>query len=77
MTKRKIGKLTEVKVDLASYSYLMNGVAGIGKTTTVTDICKKEFGVDGFILLTIGREPKPSHIGGIMAESISDWDDLE
>jgi glycosyltransferase involved in cell wall biosynthesis len=27
----------------------MNGVAGIGKTTTVSEIGQKKFGVDGFL----------------------------
>lgn len=77
MAKRKIGHITEVKVTLDNYNYLMNGVAGIGKTTTVAEIGQKEFGSDGFLLLTIGREPKPNHIGGLWNEVVKDWDDLE
>lgn len=75
--KRKIGKIREVKVDLASYTYLINGVGGIGKTTTVCEIGQKEFGVDGFLLLTIGKEPEPEHIGNLWQETAEDWDDLE
>lgn len=77
MARRKIGKRTEVKIDLANYLYLLNGVAGIGKTTTVCEIGVKEFGEDGFILLTLGKEPKPTHIGGVLADSAKDWDELE
>lgn len=77
MPRRKIGKIREVKVDLASYSYMINGTAGIGKTTSVCEIGQKEFGVDGFLLLTIGREPEPEHIGNLWNEVAKDWDDLE
>lgn len=77
MARRKIGKIREVKVDLASYTYLMNGVAGIGKTTTVCEIGQKEFGVNGFLLLTIGEEPEPEHIGNLLHDRAVDWDDLD
>lgn len=77
MARRKIGKLREVKVDIANYSYLINGIAGVGKTTTVCEIGVKKYGVEGFLLLTIGQEPEPEHIGNIMNERAADWDDLE
>lgn len=75
--RRQIGAIREVKLDLASYSYLINGVAGVGKTTTVTEIGQKEYGVDGYLLLTIGQEPEPDHIGNVWQERATDWDDLE
>ena len=75
--RRQIGTVREVKMDLANYSYLINGVAGVGKTTTVTEIGQKEYGVDGFLLLTIGQEPEPDHIGNVWNERATDWDDLE
>jgi len=75
--RRHIGTVREVKMDLASYSYLINGVAGVGKTTTVTEIGQKEYGVDGFLLLTVGQEPEPDHIGNVWNERATDWDDLE
>lgn len=77
MARRKIGKLREVKVDIANYSYLINGIAGVGKTTTVSEIGVKKYGVDGYLLLTIGQEPEPEHLGNIMNERATDWDDLE
>lgn len=77
MARRKIGTIREVKVDIGSYSYLINGTAGIGKTTTVCEIGQKEFGVNGFLLLTIGKEPEPVHIGNLWNEIANDWDDLE
>lgn len=75
-TRRKIGKIREVKTDLSNYSYLINGVAGVGKTTTVTEIGQKEFGVNGYLLLTVGQEPEPVHIGNVWNERAKDWDDL-
>lgn len=77
MARRKVGKLREVKVDIANYSYLMNGIAGVGKTTTVSEIGVKKYGVDGFILITVGQEPMPEHIGNILNDRAVDWDDLE
>lgn len=75
--RRRIGKLREVKVDIANYSFLINGVAGVGKTTTVSEIAVKKYGVDGYLLLTIGAEPMPEHIGNIYNERVADWSDLE
>lgn len=77
MARRRIGKMREVKVDIANYSYLINGVGGIGKTTTVSEIAKKKYGTEGYILITVGQEPQPEHIGGIYNERAVDWDDLE
>ena len=77
MARRKIGKIREVKMSIGNYSYLINGIAGVGKTTTVTEIGQKEFGVDGFLLLTIGQEPEPVHIGNVWNERAKDWDDLK
>lgn len=77
MARRKVGKLREVKVDIANYSYLINGIAGVGKTTTVSEIAVKKYGVEGYLLLTIGAEPMPEHIGNIYNERVADWSDLE
>ena len=77
MARRKVGKITKVLNGIESYSYLMNGVAGIGKTTTVCEIGQKKFGIDGFLLMTIGSEPEPSHIGNLWNVVINDWEELE
>ena len=73
----RIGKITKVLSGIESYSYLMNGVAGIGKTTTVCEIGQKKFGQDGFLLMTLGAEPEPSHIGNLWNVVIDEWDELE
>lgn len=77
MARRKIGKIKEVSINISDYNYLINGVSGIGKTTTVVEIGQKEYGVDGFLLLTVGKEPEPTHIGNVWSERATDWDDLE
>ena len=77
MGRRKLGHKTEVKVDIANYNYLINGIGGIGKTTTVAEIGQKLFGEDGYMHLTIGKEPKPDHIGGLWNEVADTWDDLK
>lgn len=77
MARRRVGKLREVKVDIANYSYLINGVGGIGKSTTVSEVAVKKYGVKGYLLLTVGQEPVPEHIGNIYNERVVDWDDLE
>jgi nitrogenase subunit NifH len=75
--RRKVGKKTQVKVDFASYSYLLNGIPGIGKSTMAVEVGQKIYGEDGLLLLTVGQEPKPDHIGNVLTERATDWDDLE
>ena len=77
MGRRRIGHITEVKVDLACYNYLINGVGGIGKTTTVAEIGQKLFGQNGYLHITVGKEPKPDHIGGLWNEVVDTWEDLD
>ena len=36
MTRRKVGKRKEVKIDFANYSYLLDGIAGIGKEQPIS-----------------------------------------
>lgn len=74
---RKFGKKNEVKVDIANYSYLLNGTAGIGKTTLAVELGKKLYGDEGIFLISIGEEPVPDHIGGAFGDVAKDWDTLE
>jgi hypothetical protein len=73
----RVGMVRKVSRGIESYTYLMNGVAGIGKTTTVCEIGVKKFGTDGFLLLTLGAEPEPDHIGNVWNDVIDTWDKLE
>lgn len=76
MERRKIGKKTTVATDFADYSYMLNGIAGIGKTTTSVEIGQKLYGEDGVLLLTVGEEPKPEHMGNVLNEVAKDWKDF-
>lgn len=77
MARRKVGVRTEVKIDFANYCYLLDGIAGIGKTTLACEIGRKLYGEDGVLLLTIGQEPKPDHLGGVLADRAKDWSELD
>ena len=77
MSRRKVGVRKEIKVDFANFSYLLDGTAGIGKTTMAYEIGRKLYGEDGFLLLTIGQEPLPEHLGGILNDRANDWAELE
>ena len=74
---RKFGKKNEVKVDIANYSYLLNGTAGIGKTTLAVELGQRLYGEEGLFLITIGEEPTADHIGGAFGDVAKDWDALE
>lgn len=68
----RIGRIRTVSKGIESYTYLINGIAGVGKTTTVCEIGLKKFGQDGFFLATLGAEPEPDHIGNIWNEVYKD-----
>lgn len=76
MARRKVGKRKEVMVDFASYCYLFNGIAGIGKTSLSYEVGKTLYGEDGIMILTIGQEPEPAHLGNILSDRAKIWSDL-
>jgi hypothetical protein len=47
--------------------------SGFGKTTLMYQICEKEFGSDGYIVLDMGTEDGVSAIEGVVAESVPTW----
>lgn len=45
-----------VSEKLEDFSFGLLGESGIGKTTTMVEICEKEFGEDGYAILNMGKE---------------------
>lgn len=63
MAERKFGKTYKMSEKFEDYSYIINGVGGIGKTTLVYEIGKLITGSnEGTFIITCGGENKPKHI---------------
>lgn len=63
MAARKFGKIYEMSKKFEDYSYIINGVGGIGKTTMVHDIGYYVTGShEGTFIITCGAENTPKHI---------------
>lgn len=73
----RIGKRNEMKIDFGGYSYIINGVAGIGKTTLAHELGKETTGSEeGTLILSVGEEPTPDHIDGAFYEKVDTWKQL-
>lgn len=70
---RKFGKRNTVSENLADYMIGLLGEPGIGKTTTMVQICHKEFGDDGYIIFNCGKEQGIDAIDNAIYENIEDW----
>lgn len=63
MAERKFGVTYKMSEKFEDYSYIINGVGGIGKTTLVYEIGKLKTGSnEGTFIITCGGENKPKHI---------------
>lgn len=72
---RSIGVVNVLKTNFENYSYFINGVGGIGKTTLAYEIGKKITGSnEGTLIITCGEEPKPEHINGAFYEYAPTFD---
>lgn len=70
---RKYGKIYEMSKNFYDYSYIINGVGGIGKTTMAYEMGKAVSGSDeGTFILTLGREPTPKHIPNSFGDAAPD-----
>lgn len=71
---RKFGTINKMSENFEDYSYIINGVGGIGKTTLVYEIGKLITGSDeGTFIITCGGENKPKHIPGAFGDVAPDF----
>lgn len=71
---RKFGKINKMSEKFEDYSYIINGVGGIGKTTLVYEIGKIITGSnEGTFIITCGGENKPKHIPGAFGDVAPDF----
>lgn len=74
MAERKVGKTYQMSRKFEDYSYIINGVGGIGKTTMVYEIGKLVTGSnEGTFIITCGGENKPKHIPGAFGDVAPDF----
>ena len=74
MTERKFGKTYKMSEKFEDYSYIINGVGGIGKTTLVYEIGKLVTGSnEGTFIITCGGENKPKHIPDAFGDVAPDF----
>jgi len=71
---RKFGTVNKMSEKFEDYSYIINGVGGIGKTSLVYQIGKIITGSDeGTFIITCGGENKPKHIPGAFGDVAPDF----
>ena len=71
---RKFGTINKMSEKFEDYSYIINGVGGIGKTSLVYQIGKIVTGSDeGTFIITCGGENKPKHIPGAFGDVAPDF----
>ena len=72
--ERKFGKTYKMSEKFEDYSYIINGVGGIGKTTLVYEIGKLVTGSnEGTFIITCGGENKPKHIPDAFGDVAPDF----
>ena len=67
------GKKNQVKIDPFKYNIGLIGEAGIGKTTTIKNMCEKYLGEDGYLFLECGKEDGADAIRGINYINCPEW----
>lgn len=74
MAERKFGKTYKMSEKFEDYSYIINGVGGIGKTTLVYEIGKIITGSnEGTFIITCGGENQPKHIPDAFGDVAHDF----
>lgn len=69
----KFGKKVSVSTNINDYMIGVMAPSGFGKTTLMYQVCDKEFGSDGYIILDMGTEDGTSAIDGVVAEPVPTW----
>ena len=69
----KFGKKVTVSANINDYMIGVMAPSGFGKTTLMYQVCEKEFGSDGYIILDMGTEDGVSAIEGAVAEPVPTW----
>lgn len=72
MGKAKYGMKNKIKLDILSYNIGLIGESGIGKTTTMKEVCEILAGEDGYLIANVGREDGVDAISGAMYVDIPD-----
>ena len=71
---RKFGQTYRLSKNFEDYSYIINGIGGIGKTTMVYEIGKLITGNnEGTFIITCGVENKPKHIDDAFGDVAPDF----
>lgn len=75
---RKFGKRYEIGKNFWNYSYIFNGVAGVGKTTMAYEMGVAATGSDeGTFIVTCGKEPVPEHIIGAFGDKAATFKEFK
>ena len=69
----KFGKRVNVATDLSKYMIGVMAPSGFGKTTLMYNVCEKEFGPDGYIILDMAAEDGVAALQGAVAEKVTTW----
>lgn len=69
----KFGKKVSVSTNLNDFMIGVMAPSGFGKTTLMYQVCEKEFGSEGYIILDMGTEDGVSALEGAVAESVPTW----
>lgn len=69
----KFGKRVNVSANLSDYMIGVMAPSGFGKTTLMYQVCEKEFGPDGYIILDCGQENGVAALQGVVAEKVATW----
>lgn len=69
----KFGKRVNVATDLSKYMIGVMAPSGFGKTTLMYQMCEKEFGPEGYMILDMAQEDGVAALQGAFAEKVTTW----